>query len=96
MEEEESNETIPQKLAKTDPKKVLGAGGIVLVILILLVYLIVRRSGKKRVSGEKEEAEKKWKKRTKRKNFLSDFLAILVMAVMLIGSMAQAVLQMIM
>lgn len=29
-----------------------------LVILILLVYLIVRRSGKKRVSGEKEEAEK--------------------------------------
>lgn len=30
-------------------------------------------------------------KRTKRKNFLSSFLAILVMAVMLIGSMAQAV-----
>lgn len=54
-------ETIPQKLAKTDPKKVLAAGGIVLVILILLVYLIVRRSGKKRVSGEKEEAEKSGK-----------------------------------
>ncbi len=31
-------------------------------------------------------------KRTKRKNFLSSFLAILVMAVMLIGSMSQAVL----
>ena len=61
VEEEESNETIPQKLAKTDPKKVLAAGGIVLVILILLVYLIVRRSGKKRVSGEKEEAEKNGK-----------------------------------
>lgn len=61
VEEEESNETIPQKLAKTDPKKVLAAGGIVLVILILLVYLIVRRSGKKRVSGEKEEAEKSGK-----------------------------------
>lgn len=59
--EEESNETIPQKLAKTDPKKVLAAGGIVLVILILLVYLIVRCSGKKRVSGEKEEAEKSGK-----------------------------------
>lgn len=26
VEEEESNETIPQKLAKTDPKKVLAAG----------------------------------------------------------------------
>ena len=61
VEEEESNETIPQKLAKTDPQKVLAAGGIVLVILILLVYLIVRRSGKKRVSGEKEEAEKSGK-----------------------------------
>ena len=61
VEEEESNETIPQKLAKTDPKKVLAAGGIVLVILILLVYLIVRRSGKKRISGEKEEAEKSGK-----------------------------------
>ena len=61
VEEEESNETIPQKLAKTDPKKVLAAGGIVLVILILLVYLVVRRSGKKRVSGEKEEAEKNGK-----------------------------------
>ena len=31
-------------------------------------------------------------KRTKRKNFLSSFLAILVMAVMLTGSMAQEVL----
>lgn len=61
VEEEESNETIPQKLAKTDPKKVLAAGGIVLVILILLVYLIVRRSGKRRGSGGKEEAEKSGK-----------------------------------
>ena len=58
VEEEESNETIPQKLAQTDPKKVLAAGGAVLVILILLVYLIVRHSGKKRVSEREEEAEK--------------------------------------
>ena len=57
MEEEESNETIPQMLAKTDPRKVLAAGSVVLVILILLVYLIVRRGEKRRVSGEKEEAE---------------------------------------
>lgn len=61
VEEEESNETVPQMLAKTDPKKVLAAGSAVLVILILLVYLIVRRSEKRRVSGEKEEAEKSGK-----------------------------------
>ena len=61
VEEEESNETVPQMLAKTDPKKVLAAGSVVLVILILLVYLIVRRGEKRRVSGEKEEAEKSGK-----------------------------------
>lgn len=61
VEEEESNETIPQMLAKTDPRKVLAAGSVVLVILILLVYLIVRRGEKRRVSGEKEEAEKSGK-----------------------------------
>ena len=61
VEEEESNETIPQMLAKTDPRKVLAAGSVVLVILILLVYLIVRRGEKRRVSGKKEEAEKSGK-----------------------------------
>ena len=61
VEEEKSNDTIPQKLAQTDPKKVLAAGSAVLVILILLVYLIVRRGEKRRVSGEKEEAEKSGK-----------------------------------
>ena len=61
VEEEKSNDTIPQKLAQTDPKKVLAAGSAVLVILILLVYLIVRRNGKRRVSGGKEEAEKSGK-----------------------------------
>ena len=61
VEEEKSNDTIPQKLAQTDPKKVLAAGSAVLVILILLVYLIVRRSGKRRGSGGKEEAEKSGK-----------------------------------
>lgn len=61
VEEEESNETIPQMLAKTDPRKVLAAGSVVFVILILLVYLIVRRGEKRRVSGEKEEAEKSGK-----------------------------------
>ena len=61
VEEEESNETIPQMLAKTDPRKVLAAGSVVLVILLLLVYLFVRRGEKRRVSGEIEEAEKSGK-----------------------------------
>ena len=47
-----------------------------------------------KASGYQEEKrrQKKVEKRTKRKNFLSSFLAFLVMAVMLIGSISQAVL----
>ena len=61
VEDTKNDETIPQKLAVVDPKRVLAGGAAVLVVLILLIYLIVRRSGKKRVSGEKEEAEKSGK-----------------------------------
>ena len=41
---------------------------------------------------EEKRRQKKVEKRTKRKNFLSSFLAFLVMAVMLIGSISQVVL----
>ena len=61
VEKEEANNTIPQKIAQTDPKKIMAAGGAVLVILILLVYLIIRNSGKRRRSGNKEEAGKSGK-----------------------------------
>ena len=56
-----NDETIPQKLAVVDPKRVLAGGAAALVILILLIYLIVRRKDKKRrmkqLSERKEEAE---------------------------------------
>ena len=63
VEEEvtKNDETIPQKLAVVDPKRVLAGGAAALVILILLIYLIVRRKDKKRrmkqLSERKEEAE---------------------------------------
>lgn len=63
VEEEvtKNDETIPQKLAIVDPKRVLAGGAAALVILILLIYLIVRRKDKKRrmkqLSERKEEAE---------------------------------------
>lgn len=56
-----NDETISQRLAATDPKKVLAGGFAVLVVLILLIYLIVRHRDKKRkkkqLSERKEEAE---------------------------------------
>lgn len=63
VEEEvtKNDETIPQKLAVVNPKRVLAGGAAALVILILLIYLIVRRKDKKRrmkqLSERKEEAE---------------------------------------
>ena len=63
VEEEvtKNDETIPQKLAVVDPKRVLAGGAAALVILILLIYLLVRRKDKKRrmkqLSERKEEAE---------------------------------------
>lgn len=60
-EEIRNDETISQKLAVTDPKKVLAGGFAVLVVLILLIYLSVRYRDKKRrlrqLSERKEEAE---------------------------------------
>lgn len=60
-EEIRNDETISQKLAVTDPKKVLAGGFAVLVVLIVLIYLIVRCRDKKRrlrqLSERKEEAE---------------------------------------
>lgn len=60
-EEIRNDETISQKLAVTDPKKVLAGGFAVLVVLIVLIYLIVRYRDKKRrlrqLSEGKEEAE---------------------------------------
>ena len=61
VEKEEADNTIPQKIAQTDPKKIMTAGSAVLVILILLVYLIIRNGGKRRRSGNKEEAGKSGK-----------------------------------
>ena len=61
VEKEEADNTIPQKIAQTDPKKIMIAGSAVLVILILLVYLIIRNGGKRRRSGNKEEAGKSGK-----------------------------------
>lgn len=56
-----NDETISQRLAVTDPRKVLAGGFAVLVVLILLIYLIVRHRDKKRkkkqLSERKEEAE---------------------------------------
>ena len=56
-----NDETISQRLAATDPKKVLAGGFAVLVVLILLIYLSVRYRDKKRrlrqLSERKEEAE---------------------------------------
>ena len=60
-EEIRNDETISQKLAVTDPKKVLAGGFAVLVVLIVLIYLIVRYRDKKRrlrqLSEGKEEEE---------------------------------------
>ena len=60
-EEIRNDETISQKLAVTDPKKVLAGGFAVLGVLIVLIYLIVRYRDKKRrlrqLSEGKEEAE---------------------------------------
>ena len=56
-----NDETISQRLAATDPKKVLAGGCAVLIVLILLIYLSVRYRDKKRrlrqLSERKEEAE---------------------------------------
>ena len=56
-----NDETISQRLAVTDPRKVLAGGFAVLVVLILLIYLSVRYRDKKRrlrqLSEWKEEAE---------------------------------------
>ena len=56
-----NDETISQRLAVTDPRKVLAGGFAVLVVLILLIYLSVRYRDKKRrlrqLSERKEEAE---------------------------------------
>lgn len=56
-----NDETISQRLAATDPKKVLAGGFAVLVVLILLIYLSVRYRDKKRrlrqLSERKDEAE---------------------------------------
>ena len=61
VEDTKNDETIPQKLAVVDPKRVLAGGAAVLVVLILLIYLIVRHRDKKRkkkqLSERKEEAE---------------------------------------
>ena len=61
VEDTKNDETIPQKLAVVDPKRVLAGGAAVLVVLILLIYLIVRYRDKKRkkkqLSERKEEAE---------------------------------------
>lgn len=61
VKKEEADNTIPQKIAQTDAKKIMTAGSAVLVILILLVYLIIRNGGKRRRSGNKEEAGKSGK-----------------------------------
>ncbi len=56
-----NDETISQRLAATDPKKVLAGGFAVLIVLILLIYLSVRYRDKKRrlrqLSERKDEAE---------------------------------------
>ncbi len=56
-----NDETISQRLAVTDPRKVLAGGFAVLVVLIQLIYLSVRYRDKKRrlrqLSERKEEAE---------------------------------------
>ena len=56
-----NDETISQRLAATDPKKVLAGGFAVLIVLILLIYLSVRFRDKKRrlrqLSERKDEAE---------------------------------------
>ena len=56
-----NDETISQRLAVTDPRKVLAGGFAVLVVLILLIYLSVCYRDKKRrlrqLSERKEEAE---------------------------------------
>lgn len=61
VEDTKNDETIPQKLAVVDPKRVLAGGAAVLVVLILVIYLIVRHRDKKRkkkqLSERKEEAE---------------------------------------
>ena len=56
-----NDETISQRLAVTDPRKVLAGGFAILVVLILLIYLSVCYRDKKRrlrqLSERKEEAE---------------------------------------
>ena len=56
-----NDETISQRLAATDPKKVLAGGFAVLIVLILLIYLSIRYRNKKRrlrqLSERKDEAE---------------------------------------
>ena len=56
-----NDETVSQRLAATDPKKVLAGGFAVLIVLILLIYLSVRYRDKKRrlrqLSERKDEAE---------------------------------------
>lgn len=58
MEKEEADNTIPQKIAQTDPKKIMTAGSAVLVILILLVYLNYQ---KWRENGEDQEIKRRRK-----------------------------------
>lgn len=56
-----NDKTISQRLAVTDPRKVLAGGFAVLIVLILLIYLSVRYRDKKRrlrqLSERKDEAE---------------------------------------
>lgn len=47
VEEMEAEETVPQKLAKVDPKQVMLTGLAVLSVLILALYLLIRHRSKK-------------------------------------------------
>lgn len=55
-EEMTGKDTVPQQLARTDPKKIMLGGLAVLIILIVLLYLIIRHHSKVRKS--KMDSEK--------------------------------------
>ena len=52
VEEETTDETPAQMLAKVDPKMVAAAGLVALVILVVIIYLVVRRKNKKNSKKE--------------------------------------------
>lgn len=64
----EKNETVPQKLAQVEPKKIMGAGlaafGILLVLLIVFIHykdkkIVISKSNKEARHNEKKEQKKK-------------------------------------